>query len=205
MDVPAVATAPSFDTLPQQPVPEMRISPDQKNALLRETYADLLSELSLSEEDARRFLLIVAAGWGDEQDQTSPCVTADCGRVDMQALLTLLGSEGFNHYEAFAQTLQQRNVIQGLAAELEARQVEPLSESTRQSLLSLLLEEYSALPPFDAERASIERRREQVERIKYFDHRVLQRSEFILSDTQLEVLRRRFERSEKVRETSPLM
>lgn len=163
---------------------------DQMKVLLGESYEDLFSDLRLTPEEADRFLDLVSSEWNWPSAQSN---------TDRDAILTLLGYERFQRYEAYSATVEQRSVIRGFEQELAVLELEPLGNERKDGLLSVLLEEHSAVPPAKVGPLSERDKHDRVNQLENFEQRVLQRAEFILSHEQWIVLRTRLERSNQQR------
>lgn len=171
----------------------LQVPRSQKLTLLRETYADLLSDLSLGTEGSERFLELIADDWNDGE---SPYRSLD---GESYELMALLGNERFRRYEAYQRTLEQRMVVRGLEQELAVSNIEPLGETRKNNLLELLIEEHSAIPPRRSDQLSTRDKQERIEQLEYYEQRALQRAEFLLTEAQWATLRTRLERSQHQR------
>lgn len=165
-----------------------RLSPEQARSLLSEVYEDLLPDLHLTREASDQFLDLVSIDWRPSQT-----------RADQDAILELLGYAGFQRYEVYSSTLEERSIVRGLEQELEVSGLAQLGDQRKASLLSMLLEEHSAIPPAKSAPLSERDRQDRINQLERFDERVLQRAEFILSEEQWAIFRARVERSNEQR------
>jgi hypothetical protein len=182
-------------SLPRNSIPEA-----ERATLLRETYAELFEQLKLSEQEIERFVQLVDTLWygfapeqGDGASQ--PRSLTDQVRSVQAELLALLGHEKFLEYEEYGRSLGMRSEVASFNAALQRTGVPPLSAAQERQLLQAISEERSAMPPprMTGDRAAFVN--EGRDAAALYRSRLVERSQSILSDQQLAVLRAKYERS----------
>jgi hypothetical protein len=201
---PAAPPAASASRPREHSVPSPRdvMSAWERAMLTRETYGELFKELNLSESEIERFVQLVDQlryGFEQKRDSEEPSAQrpslTDQVRAVQGELLALLGHERFLKYEEYGRTLGMRSEVASFNAELRGTGLPPLNAEQEQQLLQAFAEERLAMPP---PRTSDDRAALVIERNEataLYRSRVVERSQNILSEQQLAVLRGKYERS----------
>jgi hypothetical protein len=180
--------APEVDAIAHER-PPLPITAQERDALLRHVYGELLWDLDLSDAELGAFYELVFAAMQLRWRQSTASATTPTDADDEvkrinDELLMLLGTERFARYEAFESTIRPRSVVRNFANELHWTGAAPLTDQQRQQLLTMIVEELSLLPPSVGAPA--------VEELKMpgnLQDRVLERAQFILTAEQLAVFR----------------